>query len=179
MLRFLEDGWLEDNASGFFVDQVHDRLQIVVIEYVSQISNDLRNTVISRARSDVPVVPAVIAATQNLVAICISSRKPNRRTCYIRARLAEPDHLRLWQDVAQELRDFDFERMHQRKCYSVFELCFDRFVNPIVAIAKRNGAYTHGEIYVLVTVDIPNVRTLSALNVLWSNSSDVLPGSLC
>src|ERR1700674_2775421 len=176
--RLLEGHRLEDDAGGLVVDRVHDRRQVVVAEGGGQLRHRPRDAGVAVGDPDVPVVPAVVAAAEHAIAAGEGARRPHRRGGRVAAGLAVAHRLGPRHQLAHQLGDLDFQRMHQREGDAVRELLPDGGVDRLVGVAERQRPDAHLEVDVLVAVDVPDVAALAARQILRGDAAHVLAGPL-
>src|SRR5690242_16243643 len=87
-----------------------------------ELARSFRHAAVTRSAADVPVLPAVIAANGDALASGVSTRDANCTRGRIRSVLAKANHLGARNHRANELGNFSFEWMRERKNDAVVEL---------------------------------------------------------
>src|SRR6266496_1548481 len=154
--------------------QLFQRGSIVVGKRMGQRLNRARDPRIASRASDIPILPAVIAATSDAIA---EGKRPgcsHRAGGNIGTVLAKTDHLRAGNQARQTFGQFYFQRVRQREAMTFCQLARYCGVHSIVRVTKKVGKESLNEIDVLVSVHIPYPTTLAALQEKWRDSLHIL-----
>ena len=103
VLFVLEDKGFQDHAGRIAVDGTYDRVEIVIVERVGELRGAGRDPGVAIGDRDVPIVPAVIAAAEHLLAARIGARQAHRGAGDITPGLGETHRLGVRDARAHEL----------------------------------------------------------------------------
>ena len=109
---------LEDHCGDLTrpsVERSFERFDVVELERADQCAYGIRHAISAGGRSDVPVVPAVVAACEHRVAPRDCSGETDCGAVHVGARLAEAHALCSGHERDDPLGDLDLDRMRKRE----------------------------------------------------------------
>ena len=113
----------------------------------------------------VPVVPAVVAAKQHLVAAGDPARDPHRNGTGLAAALAVAHHFRRGHNPHQLLGQLHGRLLDDAVDRPPVDLGADRGIDDLVGIAQDHRPYGAGPIDVFVAIHIPDATAFGAFGV--------------
>src|SRR5262249_24076114 len=134
-LRQSEDNGLQNHASCMLIDRINHRIRIVILKGAGQIAHCRRNAVAPLGNTDIPVVPAMVSATQYPLSVGVGPSKPHCGAGHVAAGFAEPDHISARNTVADQLGYLYLERMHKREGDTTCQLLSYRIIDGRVLVS--------------------------------------------
>ena len=171
----LERRRLQDHAGDVVVERRVERREIVVGEGVGQRSDLGRDPQPAIGHRDVPVVPAVVAAAEDLRAPGVGAGEPDGRGGHVGAILGEADVLRAGHHFVDLLGDLHLQHVRKREGDSVGQLRADGCVDHRIGVAEDQRADPHRQVEVLVPVDVDHVGAPAGAEKLGRHTAHVLP----
>ena len=133
--------------------------------------------VFEKVRGLVPVVPAVVAAEDYLVASGRAPGDPRRHGAGVAAALRVADHLRARDRVDQDLRELDLLRAVDREQAAEVDLLLHSPVDDVIGVAEDDRGVAVHPVDILVAVHVGEPRSLCAGGVARADALGVTAGA--
>src|SRR6185312_3659366 len=135
------------------------RVKVVIRKCVRQLANRCRNARGAGRASNVPVLPAMVPANGDSLALGKCACSTHRSCRGIRPVLAILHHLGARDDARKALREFNLERMGERKAMPLGRLLIGGAIYVGVGVPEDVWQQALNEVNVFVVVDVPYVST--------------------
>ena len=153
--RTLTADRLHDDTGDLVVvlfEAIFQGIEIAVGHLNRERGDDCRRTFVLRAR---PVVPAVVAAADDLIAAGVGPRQPHRSRRGRAAADQKAEHLHSRDQIDQHLRDLELLGMRGAVDGALIHLRLHRRVDSGVVVAQQDRTEAQQIVQILVAVHVP------------------------